>query len=718
MQEVLEVESTVPDRGIRVKATFALSNIAPLFLWSLEIINTSLEPIKVEKIEFLRVGGQEKFGSLDFPQSNAEKRWSFYSNGWQSWSPTGAYPNGEAMRISRLGFLQQPMIINPGTPALRMPGYYTSDFFGALADLNSKSGLVAGFLSQKQHFGSIEVVTIDRPSLALFTADGALLQPNATMETDWAVITPFSTEDPDPLGLYLEGVAGEHGLANQNFKPAPAGWCSWYHYYNNLTADDIRQNLAAIKANQGELPLQLVQIDDGFETRVGDWESFKPAFPGGVAPLAREISNQGLQPGLWLAPFILDPRSDFVRDHPDMILRNKRGKAVNAGFGWNTLATAIDLTAPGAMELALEPIRKAAHEWGFSYLKLDFLYAAALQGQHYDPTRTRAQVMAEGMEAIRNVAGPDTYLVGCGLPLGAGVGLVDAMRIGADTNGSWEPEMKGIRFPFRNEPGMPSLRNSLRNTLTRAPLHNRWWTNDPDCLIVREDTLLTLPEIQSSASAIAITGGSLLISDDITNLPPERLRIGQVLLPAIGRRAEVLDLFDQADPSRLRLPMNGPCGNWTVIAYFNWQDVPTSLPFTPADFRLPDIPCWISSFWDEVVYRYDPGKPLTFPPIPPHGVLLATVRPIQAGQQPLYLGSNLHFSQGAEVNHWQVEDQKARFTLDLGHQAEGFFQLWLPSEPTRAEADGKTLNWQILTDGVYRFGVKLDQAAKITIEFK
>ena len=315
------------------------------------------------------------------------------------------------------------------------------------------------------------------------------------------------------------------------------------------------------------------------------------------------------------------------------------------------------------------------------------------------------------------VAGPDTYLVGCGLPLGAGIGLVDAMRIGADTNGSWKPEMKGIRFPFRNEPAMPSLRNSLRNTLTRAPLHDRWWTNDPDCLIVRQDTRLTLPEIQSSASAIAVTGGSLLLSDDIPSLPPERLRIAQVLLPVIGRRAEVLDLFDQADPSQLRLPMNGPHRNWTVIAYFNWQDEPNSLSYTPTDFRLPDLPSWISNFWDEVVYRYDPGKPLTIPSIPAHGVLLAAVTPIQTDQQPLYLGSNLHFSQGVEVNYWQVEDLKVSFTLDLGHQAEGFFQLWLPSEPTRADADGKPLNWLKINDGVYRFEVKVEQATKIFVEF-
>ncbi|MHB8113565.1 MAG: glycoside hydrolase family 36 protein, partial [Bellilinea sp.] len=477
----LQIKESLPHPGLNATVTFALSQDHPLFLWKLRLENTGREAIHIDKIEFLRVGGQDKFGSLDFPPN---PQWSFYSNGWQSWSPTGAFPNGQPMRISRLGFLQQPMIINPGTPALRMPGYYTADFFGALADIKSKVGLVTGFLSQKQHFGTIEAVLYDRPSIAMWTSDGVLLDPEKAIETDWAVITSFSTDDPDPLREYLEAVAREHSVPREKIRPTPTGWCSWYQYYTRLSAQDVQANLTALTAARARLPLELLQIDDGFETMVGDWFSFKPGFPDGVAPLAREISAHGCIPGLWLAPFILHPRSEFARNNPQFILRNKRGRAVNAGFGWNTLTTGLDLTVPGALEAACEPVRTAIHEWGFPYLKLDFLYAAALPGLRHDPTRTRAQIMRQGMEAIRAAAGVQTYLVGCGLPLGSGIGLVDAMRIGADVNGSWEPEIKGIRFLFKNEPAVPSARNSLHNILTRAPLHNRWWANDPDCLLV------------------------------------------------------------------------------------------------------------------------------------------------------------------------------------------------------------------------------------------
>ena len=710
----LQAKQTLPHPRLNATITFALSLDHPLFLWKLRLENHSREAIHIDKIEFLRVGGQEKFGLLDFSPA---PQWSFYNNGWQSWSPTGAFPNSQPMRISRLGFLQQPMIINPGTPALRMPGYYTADFFGALADLKSKVGLVAGFLSQKQHFGTIEAVLYDRPSLAVWTSDGARLDPEKAIETDWAVITPFSTDDPDPLREYLEAVAREHAGTGEKIRPIPTGWCSWYQYYTRLSASDVRANLTALTAARARLPLELVQIDDGFETKVGDWFSFKPGFPDGIAPLAREISKHGRTSGLWLAPFILHPRSDFARNNPQFILRNKRGKPVNAGFGWNTLAAGLDLTVPGALEAACEPVQAAAHEWGFPYLKLDFLYAAALAGLRHDPTSTRAQIMRQGMEAIRAAAGAQAYLVGCGLPLGSGIGLVDSMRIGADVNGSWEPEIKGIRFFFRNEPAVPSARNSLHNILTRAPLHNRWWANDPDCLLVRPDTRLTLAEIQSLATAIGVTGGSLLISDDLTALPTDRLRIAQVLLPVVGQRAEVLDLLAETAPTRLRLPLTGAQGKWKVIAKFNWRDTAQTWDFNPADFKLPDQPCWVSSFWDEQIFHYAPGTALKLPAIPAHGAVLATVIPSMDDSVPLYLGSNLHFSQGCEVADWNPAPQELQFTVNLGRLADGFFQCYLPNSPVRAACGGARMKWEPLGDGAYRFEVNINISACIEIRF-
>jgi alpha-galactosidase len=338
-----------------------------------------------------------------------------------------------------------------------------------------------------------------------------------------------------------------------------------------VSAGDIRHNLETLTGLCDRLPLEIVQIDDGFESLPGDWFNFAPSFPGGVAPLAAEIRTSGFTPGLWLAPFIVHPAARLAAEHPDWLLRGRGGRPVNAGFGWNRFTRALDLTHPEACEWAAGLVHTAVHEWGFTYLKLDFLYAAALPGRRFDPTLSRAQVLRHGLEALRKAAGRETFLMGCACPLGPAIGLFDAMRIGADTARRWHPSVNGIQAFIRSEPNLPAARNALHNALSRASLHRRWWVNDPDCLLARSQPIpgsrdrprsskakiasyLTLAEVQSAATAIALTGGSLLLSDDLSALPPERLRLAGTLLPPIGHRPQVMDWFDASTPRRLPGP--------------------------------------------------------------------------------------------------------------------------------------------------------------------
>ncbi len=392
----------------------------------------------------------------------------------------------------------------------------------------------------------------------------------AEIFTDWACLALVQPDAPDPLGVYLDAVAREHGVAAQP-RPSPTGWCSWYHFFQKIDPESIRGNLQSLQRMRSDLPLDLVQIDDGFEAQVGDWLAFQPAFPQGVAPLAAEIRHAGFSPGLWLAPFIVHPRSRLAAEHPDWLLRGAFNRPVNAGFLWNTFTTALDLTLPPAQEYVREVIHTAVQRWGFSYLKLDFLFAASLPGKRFDPTRTRAQVLRRALEDVRQAAGEEAQLLGCGCPLGPAIGLVDAMRISSDVDVGWTPSYRGQKFFFQAEPHMPSVRNALQNVLCRLPLHQRWWINDPDCLLLRPETRLTLEEIRTLASVIALSGGSLFLSDDLPALPPERLRIAESLLPLIGQAARIPDWLDQHTPSRLRLDLENSSGAISAAPGFGKQ---------------------------------------------------------------------------------------------------------------------------------------------------
>jgi alpha-galactosidase len=587
--------------------------------------------------------------------------------------------------------------------------------------VGKRRALLAGFLSQRQHFGSLEAWIAPQPALRLWAnGDGARLDPGAAIETDWACLQVVSPDEPDPLAPYLEAVAREHGLAPFPAQAAPTGWCSWYQYSaedyaGGFTARDVASNLEALVRMRSELPLEIVQIDDGYETRVGDWYSFRPVFSAGVAPLAGEIRAAGFTPGLWLAPFIVDPRSRLAAEHPDWLLRGPSGRPANAGYLWDTITTALDLTHPQALEYATGVVQTAAHEWGFSYLKFDFLYAAALSGRYRDPTRTRAQVLRQGLQALRQAAGPDATLLGCGCPLGSGLGLVDAMRIGPDVAQRWHPRVKGITVLFQREPTLPAARNAIRNTLTRAALHRRWWINDPDCLLLNPRSHLTLEEVRTTAAAIALTGGSLLLSDDLAHLPPERLRIARVLLPIIGQRPWVLDWLDSPTPQRLRLDLENAAGPWNLLALFNWDDRPRNLALQLADFGLADFgldpqQAYLArEFWSSEIAILKGDRPLKRGYLA-HASRVWALRPA-VSDAPLYLGSDLHISQGLEVAAWQAVAGGVSLRIERPGDDRGQVVLSLPAPPRQAQADGTPIAWQTPAAGIYAFEVQIDRGA-------
>lgn len=85
---------------------------------------------------------------------------------------------------------------------------------------------------------------------------------------------------------------------------------------------------------------------------------------------------------------------------------------------------------------------------------------------------------------------------------------------------------------------------------------NRWWHNDPDCILLGESTKLTDNEVISAASIVAMTGGMFLLSDDMQKVSDSRLNVAKRIFPLTGCTAVPLDLhstINQGMPSVLRL---------------------------------------------------------------------------------------------------------------------------------------------------------------------
>jgi alpha-galactosidase len=202
------------DESLKIgwKAEFMLGATQPIILWQLVISNLSEAPIFLKKIYLLKPA-DKKAANFKFSERENKQDLRFFPNGWQSRSYSGVCYKGERMWRSQLGFLQESMVSNLGPPTFQRKGLFSSDFFGIMGDTRSNKGIILGFLSQKQHFGTVTANLNKTPQIQIWAnGDNARLQPKAAVTTDWAVYSTCNLDDPQSLSPYSEAVAEEHEI--------------------------------------------------------------------------------------------------------------------------------------------------------------------------------------------------------------------------------------------------------------------------------------------------------------------------------------------------------------------------------------------------------------------------------------------------------------------------------------------------------------------------
>ncbi len=280
----------------------------------------------------------------------------------------------------------------------------------------------------------------------------------------------------------------------------PTGWCSWYHYFARVSERDIDENLAEIA--RLDLPIEVVQLDDGYESEIGDWLTLSDQF-GSLDGVVSRIRAAGRRAGIWIAPFLVGARSETARRHSEWLVGGPDGP-VDAGHNWGQDLYVLDTTHPGALEYIIDAFTTFRAK-GIDYFKIDFVYAGALEGQRWEAVGGIAAYRA-GLDAIRRAVGDDAYIVGCGAPILPSVGRVDAMRISPDTSPTWRPEDDDISRP-----------SGLASVITgtgRAFQHGRFWVNDPDCLMARPG----IEHREELAAHIERFGGLRASSDRLADL--------------------------------------------------------------------------------------------------------------------------------------------------------------------------------------------------------
>lgn len=285
------------------------------------------------------------------------------------------------------------------------------------------------------------------------------------------------------------------------------GYTSWYNYFQKIDENIILRDLNGLA--DANLGANIFQIDDGYQCFVGDYMDVnKTKFPNGMKYIADKIHDKKMLAGIWLAPFNAEKKSRVVAEHPDWLLKDKKGKPVLSVFAWSGAYT-MDLYNPEVRAYIKKFFNEVINVWGFDMVKLDFLYSQCISPRN---GKSRGMIMREGLEFLRECIGEKTLFLGCGVPLGSSFGIVDACRISCDVD---------IKFKFRwyyrivnNE--IVSARNAMNNSVFRRHLSGRAFANDPDVFFLRDDNLwFTDEEKETLLTVNNMFGDILFVSENI-----------------------------------------------------------------------------------------------------------------------------------------------------------------------------------------------------------
>lgn len=359
-------------------------------------------------------------------------------------------------------------------------------------------------------------------------------------------------------------------------------------------------------------------------------------------------------------------------------------------------------------------------------------------------TQTRAEAMHLALQTVREAAGESVFLIGCGCPIGSAVGYINGMRISADTGPSWRPTFP---LPWWDWSTLPCLFAMIRNSLTRMSMGHRWWHNDPDCILLGSSTSLTINEVKSAASIIAMSGGMFLLSDDLSELSPERVDIATKIFPITGATAVPLDVHCAIDilPTMLRIHcsdqkdndndmnvdnfvtrarvkkrskkrncihMAHGLGSWCALSLSNWDDVERTVHAPFASFFSQDeafhmnqdshLGYHVFSFWNSN-YIWFPGQPSSASPIStqtvskklgPHETEIFHIKAVSESQ-PQYIGSDLHFSCGFEVDIFDMNRNSLRVKIKTSLQRSGHIYVFIPNYTSQIKASVNTIPFSV-----------------------
>ena len=561
--------------------------------------------------------------------------WKFFRLGYQSWSPSGSIGFLEPQKRAR-NFLAKRIGLAPYLWSRQSDSVFSSEYMAEIVEPELDLAFLLGAITSRDQTPVIEAeVKYERFRRLEMICDmeGIELAPGNELCSEW-VLAMLSDTPRAAQKKYYELWAK---TMNARAPKPVTGWCSWYYYFNKITLAQFEDNLK--RAKEFNPKIELFQLDDGYERAVGDWLDWNERFPISPKELAEEIHAKGFKAGIWLAPFVASISSELYKNHPEWTLKNQDGWSVIGMINpmWEgKIAFALDPTHPEFQQWLKGLIEHLVKDCKFDFLKLDFLYAGALPGKRYAQNLTGAQALRKGLEIIRESAGENCLILGCGAPLGPSIGIVDIMRVSQDTERKWKNPLDFVMGISLS----PSLKNCFKNNLARSLSAGRLWMLDPDCLLLSGAKGFNEVELKSQLVLFYLFSGQLFLSEELAGLNEGQKKLFSLAVPVSEHPAEPIDLFEREFPEQFFKRGD----KMSLLAVANWSEQAKPLKVNLFRFGLNSkyhlFEAWDWNYYGEFEGKFELGE------IQPHQVRYFALT--QVSNQPQIIGLDFHLGMGAQ----------------------------------------------------------------------
>jgi autotransporter-associated beta strand protein len=451
--------------------------------------------------------------------------------------------------------------------AMPMNNTGTSYEVGAFYDNTSRNGLVVGSVTHDTWKSGVFFVGANNKLNAMNVYGGATtpadVMPHGYVSGNTVSSPTMFVGFGEDWRVTMQNYAAE----NTNFAPrlawtngVPFGWNSWgvlqtsISYSSAIAVSDYfyTQLMANNFADQGTVYINL----DAF------WDNLSPAQ---LQSFVTHCHAHGEKAGIYFGPFVVFLAADqltntFIQGstntwlYSDAVLKDGNGNYEMSDGGF-----ALDPTHPGTKDMINYFINLYTN-WGFDYIKMDFLSHGALEGVHYDPNVTTGiEAYNQGMQYVLNAINGRMFISESIAPLFP-YQYADSRRISCDAQtsriGDTEYVMNSVSYGWW--------------------LDNLYQFNDPDVMVFANGA--DTNEAQSRLISGAVTG-LMLDGDDLSTTNGQNGALPFLTNPAIDDVARVGQTFTPVEgnsgSSAENIFVRQDGGTWH-IAVFNYTSGATN----------------------------------------------------------------------------------------------------------------------------------------------